>query len=186
MIDKKKIERATKLILEAIGEDPKRDGLKKTPFRVAKAYDFILQGYGQDPIEILGTSFTEKYNEMVLIRDIEFYSLCEHHLLPFFGKVHIAYIPNGKVLGLSKMARVTDVFSRRLQVQERMTEQIAEAINNCLEPKGVAVIIEAAHLCMQMRGVEKQHSQTTTSAMRGVFLSEEKTRSEFLSLINHN
>lgn len=183
MIDKNKIEQATKLILEAIGEDPKREGLKKTPARVAKAYDFILQGYNQDPIEVLGTSFTEKYNEMVLIKDIEFYSLCEHHLLPFFGKAYIAYIPNGKVLGLSKMARVTDVFSRRLQVQERMTEQIADAINNCLGPKGVAVIIEAAHLCMQMRGVEKQHSQTTTSAMRGVFLTEEKTRSEFLSLI---
>jgi len=183
MIDKDKIEKAVKLLLEGIGEDPTREGLLDTPKRVAKAYDFIAQGYSKDPHEVLGKSFTEKYNEMVLIKDIEFYSLCEHHMLPFFGKVHIAYIPDGKVLGISKMARVTDVFARRLQVQERMTEQIADAINKCMEPRGVAVIIEAAHLCMQMRGVEKQHSQTTTSAMRGVFLTEEKTRSEFLNLL---
>lgn len=185
-MDKSKIEKAVRLMLEGIGEDPSREGLKDTPKRVAKAYDFIVQGYKKDPLEVLGTSFTERYNEMVLVKDIEFYSLCEHHMLPFFGKAHIAYIPNGRVLGLSKMARVTDVFARRLQVQERMTEQIADAINKCMEPKGVAVIIEATHLCMQMRGVEKQHSKATTSAMRGVFLTEEKTRGELLNLINRN
>jgi len=165
-------------------EDPTRDGLLKTPERMEKAMAFLTKGYKQDPTEILrGALFDVDYDEMVIVKDIEFYSLCEHHLLPFFGKAHIAYIPNGKVIGLSKMPRLVDVFSRRLQVQERLTRQIADAIVDAIHPQGVAVIMEASHLCMMMRGVEKQNSATVTSAMLGVFKEQQQTRSEFLSLI---
>ncbi len=177
------IEEAITQILKGIGEDPTREGLLKTPARVAKAYGFLTQGYGMDPAEQLGTVFTESYDEMVLVKDIELYSLCEHHMLPFFGKIHIAYVPNGKVVGLSKLARLTDVYARRLQVQERLTMQIADALQEHLQPKGVAVVIEAAHMCMMMRGVERQGSKTVTSAMRGVFLEENGKREEFFSLI---
>ncbi|WP_263418649.1 GTP cyclohydrolase I FolE [Terriglobus albidus] len=165
-------------------EDPTRDGLLKTPERMEKAMAFLTKGYKQDPTEILrGALFDVDYDEMVIVKDIEFYSLCEHHLLPFFGKAHIAYIPNGKVIGLSKMPRLVDVFSRRLQVQERLTRQIADAIVDAIRPQGVAVIMEASHLCMMMRGVEKQNSATVTSAMLGVFKEQQQTRNEFLSLV---
>jgi GTP cyclohydrolase IA len=171
-------------ILEQIGENPDRQGLLKTPERVAKAYSYITQGYGQDASEILRSAiFDEDYNEMVLVKDIELYSLCEHHMLPFFGKAHIAYIPQGKIVGLSKIPRIVDVFARRLQVQERLTIEIRDCIQNNLNPLGVAVVIEAHHLCMQMRGVSKQNSATTTSAFSGTFLSDAKTRKEFISLI---
>lgn len=171
-------------ILENIGEDPSRQGLLKTPERVAKAYSFITQGYEQDARKILRSAmFDEDYSEMVLVKDIELYSLCEHHMLPFFGKAHIAYIPNGKIVGLSKLPRVVDVFARRLQVQERLTIEIRDAIQETLDPAGVAVVIEAQHLCMQMRGVSKQNSVTTTSAFSGAFLEDIKTRKEFISLI---
>jgi GTP cyclohydrolase I len=171
-------------ILESIGEDPSRQGLLKTPERVAKAYSFITQGYDQDARKILRSAmFDEDYSEMVLVKNIELYSLCEHHMLPFFGKAHIAYIPNGKIVGLSKIPRIVDVFARRLQVQERLTIEIRDAIQETLEPMGVAVVIEAQHLCMQMRGVNKQNSATTTSAFSGVFLEDMKTRKEFISLI---
>jgi GTP cyclohydrolase I len=171
-------------ILESIGEDPSRQGLLKTPERVAKAYSFITQGYEQDARKILRSAmFDEDYSEMVLVKNIELYSLCEHHMLPFFGKAHIAYIPNGKIVGLSKIPRIVDVFARRLQVQERLTIEIRDAIQETLEPMGVAVVIEAQHLCMQMRGVNKQNSATTTSAFSGVFLEDMKTRKEFISLI---
>ncbi|MGC6428295.1 MAG: GTP cyclohydrolase I FolE [Flavobacteriales bacterium] len=172
-------------ILNQIGEDPNREGLIKTPERVAKAMQFLTQGYDIDPKEILKSAiFTESYNQMVLVKGIELYSLCEHHMLPFFGKAYIAYVPNGKIVGLSKFPRVVDAFSRRLQVQERLSNQIKDCIQETLEPKGVAVVIEAQHLCMQMRGVEKQNSFTTTSAFSGVFMSNEKTRSEFMNLIS--
>ncbi|QEE29685.1 GTP cyclohydrolase I FolE [Terriglobus albidus] len=165
-------------------EDPTRDGLLKTPERMEKAMAFLTKGYKQDPTEILrGALFDVDYDEMVIVKDIEFYSLCEHHLLPFFGKAHIAYIPDGKVIGLSKMPRLVDVFSRRLQVQERLTRQIADAIVDAIRPQGVAVIMEARHLCMMMRGVEKQNSATVTSAMLGVFKEQQQTRNEFLSLV---
>ena len=165
-------------------EDPTRDGLLKTPERMEKAMAFLTKGYKQDPTEILrGALFDVDYDEMVIVKDIEFYSLCEHHLLPFFGKAHIAYIPHGKVIGLSKMPRLVDVFSRRLQVQERLTRQIADAIVDAIRPQGVAVIMEASHLCMRMRGVEKQNSATVTSAMLGVFKEQQQTRNEFLSLV---
>lgn len=165
-------------------EDPTRDGLLKTPERMEKAMAFLTKGYKQDPTEILrGALFDVDYDEMVIVKDIEFYSLCEHHLLPFFGKAHIAYIPNGKVIGLSKMPRLVDVFCRRLQVQERLTRQIADAIVDAIHPQGVAVIMEARHLCMMMRGVEKQNSATVTSAMLGVFKEQQQTRNEFLSLV---
>ncbi|MBW8746289.1 GTP cyclohydrolase I FolE [Terriglobus sp. 2YAB30_2] len=165
-------------------EDPTRDGLLKTPERMEKAMAFLTKGYKQDPTEILrGALFDVDYDEMVIVKDIEFYSLCEHHLLPFFGKAHIAYIPDGKVIGLSKMPRLVDVFSRRLQVQERLTRQIADAIVDAIHPQGVAVIMEARHLCMMMRGVEKQNSATVTSAMLGVFKEQQQTRNEFLSLV---
>ena len=163
--------------------DPTRDGLLKTPGRAATAIEFLTQGYQQDPAEILGEAlFHVSYDEMVIVRDIEMYSLCEHHVLPFFGRVHIAYIPNGKVVGLSKLPRLVDVFARRLQVQERMTQQIASAIEEAIAPKGVGVVIEARHLCMMMRGVEKQSSSTVTSAMLGAF-RRQPTRGEFLSLV---
>ena len=172
-----------KNIIKDLGEDTKRDGLLKTPERAAKAMQFLTQGYHQDPVEILESAmFDESYEEMVIVKDIELYSLCEHHLLPFFGKVHIAYIPNGKIVGLSKLPRVVDVFARRLQVQERLTEQILDCINNTLKPQGVAVVIEASHMCMMMRGVQKQNSITTTSGFRGQFEKIE-TRNEFLKLI---
>ncbi|MGB5418104.1 GTP cyclohydrolase I FolE [Algibacter sp.] len=170
-------------IISDLGEDTNREGLLKTPERAAKAMQFLTQGYEQDPVEILkGAMFKESYNEMVIVKDIELYSLCEHHILPFFGKVHIAYIPNGQIVGLSKLPRIVDVFARRLQVQERLTEQILDCINDTLKPQGVAVVIEASHMCMMMRGVQKQNSTTTTSGFRGQFEKIE-TRNEFLKLI---
>lgn len=171
-------------ILDSLGEDSGREGLLKTPERVAKAYQFLTQGYQQDAQKILRSAmFNEQYSEMVLVKDIEVYSLCEHHMLPFFGKAHVAYIPNGRIVGLSKIPRVVDVFARRLQVQERLTEQIRDSIHDTLQPLGVAVVIEAQHLCMQMRGVSKQNSVTTTSAFTGIFMSDPKTRKEFISLV---
>lgn len=170
-------------IINQIGEDVSREGLAKTPERAAKAMQFLTQGYEQNAEKILKSAmFEEEYNEMVIVKDIELYSLCEHHMLPFFGKVHIAYIPNGYIVGLSKLPRIVDVFARRLQVQERLTHQILECINNTMKPQGVAVVIEAAHMCMMMRGVQKQNSMTTTSAFRGQF-EQVETRSEFLNLI---
>ena len=172
-----------KEILDILGENSDREGLLKTPQRVAKAMKFFMQGYEQDPEHILRSAmFTEDYRQMVIVKDIDFYSLCEHHLLPFFGKAHVAYIPNKKITGLSKIARVVEVFARRLQVQERLTTQIKECIQQTLDPMGVIVVIEAQHLCMQMRGVQKQHSITTTSDFTGVF-QQAKTREEFLNLI---
>jgi GTP cyclohydrolase I len=173
-----------KSVLSEIGENPEREGLLKTPVRVAKSMEFLTNGYNQNPTEILKSAmFSEDYSQMVLVKDIELYSLCEHHILPFFGKAHIAYIPNGNIVGLSKIPRIVDVFARRLQVQERLTDEIKDCLQDTLNPKGVAVVIEAQHLCMQMRGVEKQHSFTTTSAFSGIFMSDEKTRSEFINLI---
>ena len=173
-----------KEVIENIGEDPSREGLLKTPERVAKAMQFLTQGYDQNPQEILKSAmFAEKYDEMVIVKDIEVYSLCEHHMLPFFGKCHIAYIPNGHIVGLSKFPRMVDAFSRRLQVQERLTDQIRDCLQETLNPKGVAVCIEAQHLCMQMRGVQKQNSTTTTSAFSGAFMEEDITRQEFMSLV---
>ena len=167
-----------------LGEDPDREGLSRTPARVEKAMQFLVKGYKDDPEALLrGALYTVNYDEMVIVKDVEMFSLCEHHLLPFFGKVHVAYIPNGKVIGLSKIPRLIDAFSRRLQIQERLTTQIAEAIQNAIQPQGVGVVIEARHLCMMMRGVEKQHSSAVTSSMLGCFRSEEETRTEFLSLI---
>jgi GTP cyclohydrolase I len=172
-----------KNIILDLGEDVSREGLLKTPERAAKAMQFLTQGYHQDPVDILkGAMFKESYNEMVIVKDIELYSLCEHHILPFFGKAHIAYIPNGYIVGLSKLPRIVDVFARRLQVQERLTEQILDCINDTLKPQGAAVVIEAAHMCMMMRGVQKQNSLTTTSGFRGLFEKNE-TRNEFLKLI---
>lgn len=170
--------------LGLLGENPDREGLLKTPERVAKALLYLTSGYRSDPREILLSAvFHEKYDEMVLVKDIEVFSMCEHHMLPFFGKAHVAYIPNGKIVGLSKIPRVVDVYARRLQVQERMTQEIRDVIEEVLEPKGVAVVVEAKHLCMVMRGVEKQNSTTTTSAMSGEFLKNSATRSEFMRLI---
>jgi GTP cyclohydrolase IA len=170
-------------LIARLGEDPNRDGLLKTPERAAKAMAFLNKGYHEDPDKILrGALFDVDYDEMVIVRDIEIFSLCEHHMLPFLGKVHVAYIPNGKVIGLSKIPRLVEVFARRLQVQERLTRQIADAIQDAIEPQGVGVVMEARHLCMMMRGVEKQHSSTVTSAMVGVF-QEQRTRAEFLSLV---
>ena len=171
-------------MLVRLGEDPDREGLSHTPARVEKAMRFLVKGYKDDPEALLRKAlFTVGYDEMVIVKDIEMFSLCEHHLLPFFGKVHVAYIPNGKVIGLSKIPRLIDAFSRRLQIQERLTTQIAEAIQNAIDPQGVGVVIEARHLCMMMRGVEKQHSSAVTSSMLGSFRNEEETRTEFLSLI---
>ena len=171
-------------ILRLLGEDPDREGLIKTPERVAKAMSFITKGYAQDPVAILRSAmFKEEYQQMVLVKDIELFSVCEHHMLPFIGKAHVAYIPNGHITGLSKIARVVECFARRLQVQERLTVQIRDSIQQALNPLGVAVVIEASHTCMQMRGVEKQRSVTTTSAFTGVFLSDPRTRDEFMQLI---
>ena len=171
-------------ILKLLGENGQREGLKETPKRVAKAMQFLTQGYGTDPADILKSAiFHEEYSEMVIVKDIELFSMCEHHLLPFIGKAHVAYIPNGRITGLSKIARVVEGFARRLQVQERLTVQIRDCIQETLEPLGVAVVIEALHLCMVMRGVQKQHSVTTTSAFTGAFMNSEKTREEFLRLI---
>jgi GTP cyclohydrolase I len=173
-------------LLKEVGEDPGRDGLQRTPERVAAAIRFLTQGYEQDPERILnGALFHVTYDEMVLVKDIDFYSLCEHHLMPFFGRAHVAYIPNGRVVGLSKLPRLVEMLSRRLQVQERLTVQVAETIERVLEPRGVAVVVEAVHLCMMMRGVQQQNAFAVTSSMRGVFQSDPKTRSEFLELCRH-
>lgn len=178
-------EDAVKTMMLHVGEDPSREGLLKTPQRVKKAYEFIFGGYKEDPREILESAlFSTSNDEMVLLKDIEFYSTCEHHLLPIIGRVHVAYIPDGKVVGLSKIPRVVNVFARRMQIQEQLTEQIADAIMDTIKPKGVAVVIQARHMCMEMRGVEKINSTTTSSALRGLFKRDEKTRSEFFSLIN--
>ena len=177
-------EQLVREMLVRLGEDPDREGLTRTPERVEKAMRFLVKGYKDDPEALLRQAlFTVGYDEMVIVKDVEMFSLCEHHLLPFFGKVHVAYIPNGKVIGLSKIPRLIEIFSRRLQIQERLTTQIAEAIQSAIEPQGVGVVIEARHLCMMMRGVEKQHSSAVTSSMLGSFRSEEETRTEFLSLI---
>jgi GTP cyclohydrolase I len=173
-------------MLKELGEDPGRDGLERTPARVARSLRTFTEGYSQDPSQVLqGALFDVSYDEMVLVRDIDFYSLCEHHLLPFFGRVHIGYIPNGKVVGLSKLPRVVEIFARRLQVQERFTMQLAQTIEDVLSPRGVGVVVEAIHLCMMMRGVEKQNSFAITSSMRGAFQNDSKTRSEFMELIRH-
>ena len=173
-----------KEMIVRLGEDPTREGLTLTPERSHKALKFLTKGYNEDPETLLkGALFHEKYDEMVIVKDVEMFSLCEHHMLPFFGKVHVAYIPNGRVVGLSKIPRLIELFSRRLQIQERLTTQIAETIQRVIEPQGVGVVIEARHLCMMMRGVEKQHSSTVTSAMLGVFKTQLQTRNEFLSLV---
>ncbi len=172
-------------LLGRLGEDISRDGLQRTPERVQKSMEFLTRGYGQDPSKILRDAlFAVDYDEMVIVKDVEVFSLCEHHMLPFFGRVHVAYIPKGKVIGLSKIPRLVDVFARRLQVQERLTRQIADAIQEAIQPQGVGVVIEARHLCMMMRGVEKQHSSTVTSAMLGAFRTDQQTRHEFLSLVH--
>jgi GTP cyclohydrolase I len=171
-------------MLRYVGEDPEREGLQRTPERVVRSLEFLTAGYEQNLGAVInGAVFAETYSEMVIVRDIEVYSLCEHHLLPFFGRAHVAYIPDGRVIGLSKLPRIVDIFARRLQVQERLTTQVADAIDEALSPLGVAVVIEAAHLCMMMRGVQKQNSQTLTSSMRGVFLSDQRTRAEFMDVL---
>ncbi len=173
-------------IIDLLGENKNREGLLKTPERASKALKFLTEGYEKDPAQVLQSAmFQENYNEMVIVKDIELYSLCEHHMLPFFGKAHLAYIPNGHIVGLSKLPRIVDIFSRRLQVQERLTEQILDCINSTLNPKGVAVVIEASHMCMMMRGVQKQNSTTTTSGFRGAF-KDTDTRNEFLNLVKSN
>jgi len=173
-------------MLVRLGEDPAREGLVRTPSRVHRAFEFLTKGYKEDPDALLKKAlFTVTYDEMVIVKDVEMFSLCEHHLLPFFGKVHVAYIPNGKVIGLSKIPRLIEIFSRRLQIQERLTTQIAETIQKAIEPQGVGVVIESRHLCMMMRGVEKQHSSAVTSSMLGCFRDEQETRTEFLSLIRN-
>ena len=173
-------------ILKELGEDPGRDGLQKTPHRVSKAMRFFTQGYAQNPAEVLMAAlFDVDYDELVVVRDIDFYSLCEHHMVPFFGRVHVGYIPNGKVVGLSKIPRTIEIFARRLQVQERLTMDIAQTIEAVLKPRGVGVVVEAKHLCMMMRGVERQNTFAITSSLRGVFESDPKTRSEFMDLIRH-
>ena len=173
-------------MLVRLGEDPSREGLARTPERMRRTYEFLVKGYKEDPEAMLKKAlFTVTYDEMVIVKDVEMFSLCEHHMLPFFGKVHVAYIPNGKVIGLSKIPRLIEIFSRRLQIQERLTTQIAETIQSAIEPQGVGVVIEARHLCMMMRGVEKQHSAAVTSSMLGCFRQEQETRTEFLSLIRN-
>jgi GTP cyclohydrolase I len=174
-------------ILVALGEDPHREGLVKTPERVEGSLRFLTQGYGQSVADAVGDAvFEESHQSMIMVRDIELYSLCEHHLLPFFGRAHVAYVPNGKIMGLSKVARIVDVFARRLQVQERLTDEIADAVMDVIRPHGVGVVIEAAHLCMMMRGVQKQNSRTVTSALRGIFRDDSKTRDEFLRLAHNH
>ena len=186
ILDTEKTKTLIKNLLLEIGEDPTREGLISTPKRVAEAYEFLTKGYNQDIEEVINDAiFTEKYDEMVLVKNIDFYSMCEHHMLPFYGKVHVAYIPNGKVVGLSKIPRIVEVFARRLQVQERMTQQIADTLDKYLQPIGVGVVSEAYHMCMMMRGVEKQNSSATSSAMHGVFKDDARTRSEFLTLISN-
>lgn len=185
-MDQVKVEKFIIDLLHELGEDPQREGLLNTPKRVAKAYEFLTTGYKVNIKKLLNDAiFNEKYDEMVLVKNIDFYSLCEHHMLPFYGRVHVAYIPDGKIVGLSKIPRIVDMFSRRLQVQERMTQQIADTIDEYLQPKGVAVVSEAFHMCMMMRGVEKQNSSATTSAVHGVFKEDARTRTEFLELIAH-
>lgn len=185
--DTKKIEDITGILLREIGEDPEREGLARTPNRVARAWEYFSTGYRANLEDIVNDAiFTEKYSEMIVVRDIEFFSLCEHHLLPFFGKAHVGYIPDGKIIGLSKIPRIVDMFSRKLQVQERLTGAISNTLNDILAPKGVAVVLEGRHLCMQMRGVEKQNSFATTSSMLGEFHDEMETRAEFLSIIGLN
>ena len=179
------LQKAAKEILLAVGEDPEREGLKRTPLRISQMYDELLAGYNTDPDTIINDAlFHVEYDEMVLVRDIEFYSLCEHHMLPFIGRAHVAYIPNGKVVGLSKIPRIVDMFARRLQVQERMTRQIADFIQDLLQPQGVAVVIEGLHLCMMMRGIKKHNARMTTSAMHGAFRANLATRQEFLDNIS--
>ncbi|WP_457596863.1 GTP cyclohydrolase I FolE [Hydrogenimonas sp.] len=181
----KKFEEAVRTILELIGENPEREGLVKTPHRVYKAFMHLCRGYEMDPRKVLNDAMFESSNdEMVLVRDIEFYSMCEHHMLPIIGRVHVAYIPDGRVVGLSKIPRMVDIFARRLQIQEQMTEQIADAILETVRPKGVGVVVEARHMCMEMRGVEKINSTTVSSALRGLFKKDAKTREEFMSMIN--
>ncbi len=176
-----------KTIIEEIGEDPKREGLLKTPMRAATAIDFLTQGYKTDIDTVInGAIFEEDYDEMVIVKDIDFYSMCEHHILPFFGKIHIAYIPNGKIVGLSKIPRIVDAFARRLQVQERMTKEVGETLDKYLKPRGVAIVCEGFHMCMMMRGVQKQNSITTTSSMSGIFKTDSRTRTEFLELISRD
>jgi GTP cyclohydrolase I len=183
-LSKVSFEALVKEMLARIGEDPEREGLQETPRRVAEAMRWMTRGYRMDPMELLRKAmFAETHESMVLVRDIDLYSMCEHHMLPFFGKAHVAYIPNGRIVGLSKVARLVDLYARRLQVQERLTDQVADAMQCILEPAGVGVVIEAYHLCMMMRGVEKQHSRTITSAVRGVFREDQKTRDEFLRLV---
>jgi GTP cyclohydrolase I len=181
---KPEMEDLVRELLTQLGENPSRDGLSKTPARVAEALKFLTKGYAEDAKQLLnGAVFKEPYSEMVIVKDIDFFSMCEHHLLPFYGKIHVAYIPNGKIIGLSKIPRLVDMFSRRLQVQERLTQEVAQIIYDALRPDGVGVVCEARHMCMMMRGVEKQNSLATTSAMLGVFRDNNKTRSEFLTLI---
>ncbi len=185
MKKEQEFEQLVSRMLELLGEDPNREGLQKTPHRVAKALEFLTEGYHQDPKEILNQAlFTTSNDEMVLVRDIEFYSMCEHHMLPIIGRAHVAYIPDGKVVGLSKIPRIVNVYARRLQIQEQMTEQIADAILETIKPKGVAVVVHARHMCMEMRGVQKINSTTVSSALRGLFKSDERTRNEFYNLIN--
>ncbi|HIP52191.1 MAG TPA: GTP cyclohydrolase I FolE [Campylobacterales bacterium] len=185
MNKQEEFEAAVTKVLELLGEDPQREGLLKTPSRVAKAWEFLTEGYNEDPEAILNKAlFTSSNDEMVVVRDIEFYSTCEHHMLPIIGRVHVAYIPDGKVVGLSKIPRIVNVFARRLQIQEQMTEQIADAISNSINPKGVAVVVHARHMCMEMRGVQKINSTTVSSALRGLFKSDQRTRSEFYNIIN--
>jgi len=186
-LDNKVVQKLIQNLLTEFGEDPEREGLIRTPKRVADSYSFLTSGYKMNIKKLLNEAvYKEKYDEMVLVKNIDFYSLCEHHILPFYGKVHVAYIPDGKIIGLSKIPRIVEVFSRRLQVQERMTQQIADTLDEYLNPQGVAVVSEAFHMCMMMRGVEKQNSSATASAMHGVFKDDARTRSEFLTFIGNN